>query len=158
MNRLLAFESHVNDSVHLIDEKNRVHIDRNRGHLASCNRSDEVRLFLASGRAKNRPIMPRHQRLDKLSFNDAMVIRLADQVHVDQEILVVDGNFDPISLLHVRQSLGLSHSHGNKPWLHVTGIHPCLSAPHFQYSANDNAVPGNQLMVSVIRTGSGSTH
>jgi hypothetical protein len=45
--------------------------------------------------------MPRHERLNQLSLNNAMVACLADQVHIDEQILVVDGDFDSVSFLEI---------------------------------------------------------
>jgi hypothetical protein len=84
-----------------------------------------------------------------------MVARLADQMHINQQILIIDGDFDPIPLFQVRQPLGLSHSHRNKSRLPFTSVNPCLTASDFHYGANENTIPGKKLRVNLLNTGSG---
>jgi hypothetical protein len=95
--------------------------------------------------------MPRHERLNELAFHDAVITCLTDQMHIDKEILVIDGDFDAIPLFEIRQPLGLPHPHGHKSWLPFAGVDPCLSASHFLDRANENTVPEKQLGVSVFR-------
>ena len=135
-------EGHIHNSVRLIDEKNGDYTNGYRGHFASCDRTDSVRLFFASGRAQNRSIRPRHQRLNELSFNDAMVARLTDQMHINQQILIIDGDFYSIPYFQFRQPLGLSHSNRNKARQLFPSINPCLTASYFHYGAYENAVAG----------------
>jgi hypothetical protein len=80
--------------------------------------------------------------LDELAFNNAMVACLTDQMHVNQQILIINGDFDPISYFQVRQPFRLSHSHRNKSRLPFTCVNPGLTASDFHDGAYENAIPG----------------
>jgi hypothetical protein len=96
--------------------------------------------------------MSRHERLNQLSFYNAMEARLADQMHINEQILLIDDDFNAISLLEVWQPLRVPYSHGHKSWLPFACVDPSLSASHFLDRAKENTIPEKQLRVNVFRT------
>src|SRR5262249_55469405 len=118
---------------------------------------DGMRLLFALSGTQHAPIMSRHERLNELTFNNPMVACLADQMHIDEQILIIDGNFHPVPFLQIRQPLGLPNSHRHKSWLHFTRINPCLSPCHFQDRANEHTISSKKLMVSWFSNRSGLT-
>jgi hypothetical protein len=86
--------------------------------------------------------MPRHQRLNELPFNDAMVALLTGQMHINQQILIIDGNFYSVSCFQVREPLGFSHTGWNKTRLLFPSINPRLTASYFNDGAYENAITG----------------
>lgn len=99
MNRLLAPEGHIDDVIQLIDEKHCVHAYRNRGHLTPRHRSNKMRLLFTTRRANDCLIMAGPQRLGELTLDHQMVTRLADLMDINEEILIIDRDFDAITLL-----------------------------------------------------------
>jgi hypothetical protein len=57
-------------------------------------------------------------------------------MHIDEQILLVDGDLDPIPPFQFRQFLGFSHPHGDEPRRPLTGMDSCLFASDFLYRAN----------------------
>ncbi|BFU94712.1 MAG: hypothetical protein NTNFB02_14340 [Nitrospira sp.] len=74
---------------------------------------------------------------------------------IDQEILIIDDDFDAIPSLQIRQSFGLSHSHGYKSRLSLTRVDPRLSAPDFLYGAKKHPISEEKLGVGLLGTGTG---
>jgi hypothetical protein len=52
--------------------------------------------------------------LNELAFNNAMLARLTDQMHINQQILIIDCDFYSVSYFQVRQPLGSRTSIGTK--------------------------------------------
>ena len=77
-----------------------------------------------------------------------MVAGLTGFMHIDQQILIVNGDLAQISYFEFRQSLIFSHVHGEIPRLSLTDIDFCLVASDFFYCAKKNPVPGKKLRVS----------
>jgi len=40
----------------------------------------------------------RYQRLNELTVNNTMIACLSQYVHIDKQILIIDGNLDPVTL------------------------------------------------------------
>jgi hypothetical protein len=79
-----------------------------------------------------------------------MVTGLTGLVNINQQILIVDRDFDQISYLQIRQSLVLPHVHGDIPRLALTGIDFGLVASDFLNCAEKNAVLGKQLRICLF--------
>jgi hypothetical protein len=74
-----------------------------------------------------------------------MLTDLADLMHIDEQVLVIDCDLDQIPDLDVRQCFIFADIHGNKPRLDLTDIGSCLIASYFFYCAQNDAVPGKKL-------------
>jgi len=78
-------------------------------------------------------------------------------MHIDQQILIVDGDLNQISLFEVRQSLILSHVRGKIPRLYLAGIDSCLVASDFLYCPEKNTFTGKKLGIGLLCLGSGTS-
>jgi hypothetical protein len=58
----------------------------------------------------------------ELPLNDSMVARLAQQVNVNQQILNVNGQLDPVLFFRSTHPLGFSHLHQNEPRLKLPAL------------------------------------
>ena len=96
--------------------------------------------------------MPGHEGLNQAAFDNAMVAGLADKMHINEQILVIDGDFNAISLREIRQPFRLPDSHGYKSGLPFACVNPGLSASYFQDRSNQNTIPEKQLRMNVFRT------
>jgi hypothetical protein len=79
-----------------------------------------------------------------------MVTGLSGFVNIDQQILIVDCDFDQIPYFQLRQSLILPHVHRDIPRLSLTSIDFGLVASDFLYRAEKNAVLGKQLRIRFL--------
>jgi hypothetical protein len=73
-------------------------------------------------------------------------------MHVDQQILIIDGDLDQISYVEFRQSLIFSHVHGEVPRLSLTHSDFGLVASDVHDRAQKNPVSGNEVSVILLRT------
>jgi hypothetical protein len=81
----------------------------------------------------------------ELTSNYMMVAGLTGFMHIDQQILIVEGDLDQISYIEIRQSLIFSHVHGKIPRLKLPDIDDCLVASNVPDRAKNHPVPGEQL-------------
>jgi hypothetical protein len=82
-----------------------------------------------------------------------MVAALTCFMHIDQQVLIIDGDLDKISYMEFRQSLILSHVHGDVPQLSLTHSDFGLVASDVHYRAQKNPISGNEVRVCLLRTG-----
>ncbi len=153
MHRFHAPQCHVHDLIQLVNEKNGIGPDGNGRHFAFRDRPDEMNLFFPIGRTNHRLIVSGGHRFGELSSNHTMVTGLTGFMHVDQEILIIDGDLDQISYVEFRQSLIFSHVHGEVSRLSLTHSDFGLVASDVRYRAQKNPVSGNEMSVCLFRTG-----
>jgi hypothetical protein len=79
-----------------------------------------MNLFFPIPRANHRLIVAGGHWFGYLSSNHKMVAALACFMHIDEQILVVDGDLDKIADVEFWQSLILSHVHRDIPRLSLT--------------------------------------
>jgi hypothetical protein len=102
--------------------------------------------FLSIRSTDHRLVVPGFQRAGELSAHNPMVVRLAGHMHIDQEVLIVNGDFDLIAGLQRGESFVFPHVHGHEPRFHLTGIDACLFASDLFDGAQQHAVSGKKLM------------
>src|SRR4030095_13890811 len=84
-----------------------------------------------------------------------MVACLSRLMHIDEKILVIDGDLNQISLFQVEQALILSHIHRNETRLPFTCIDSGLVTSHFLHGPEKDPVPGHMLSITFVSRRSG---
>jgi hypothetical protein len=79
-------------------------------------------------------------------------------MHIDEKILVIDGDLNQISLFQIEQALILSHIHRNETRLPFTCIDSGLVTSHFLDGPEKYPVPGHMLCITLVSRGSGISH
>ena len=100
MDRFRAPKGHISDPIQLVYEKHGINANGDGRHLASCDRSNGVRLFLpAMTVTDHRFLMSGRERFSQLSMDHEMMTGFSHRIDVDEKILIVDGDLDAITLL-----------------------------------------------------------
>src|SRR6476646_4788396 len=94
--------------------------------------------------------MPRVQGPGELAMEDAMVAGLPRLMHINEQILLIDGNLNMISFFQVGQALILSHIHRNEPRLPFARIDSGLVTSHFFYCTEKYPMSGKMLCITLL--------
>jgi hypothetical protein len=82
-----------------------------------------------------------------------MVAALTCFMHIDEQILIVDGDLDKIADVEFWQSLIPSHVHRDIPRLSLTHSDFGLVASDVHDRAEKNPISGKEVRVGLLRTG-----